>query len=102
MLPVACLFSIMLTYRSATLSYNSFRIEFIPSFISDRTLHSGMKLKINSTFIMAEIKIVCKMGNFIHVLKYTRKNAQVVTSLQTSCNRSVHKLSTSCVRTACS
>ena len=34
--------------------------------------------------------------------KYTRKNAQVVTSLQTSCNRSVHKLSTSCVRTACS
>ena len=33
---------------------------------------------------------------------YTRKNAQVVTSLQTSCNKSVHKLSTSCVRTACS
>ena len=27
---------------------------------------------------------------------YTRKNAQVVTSLQTSCNKSVHKLSTSC------
>ena len=26
---------------------------------------------------------------------YTRKNAQVVTSLQTSCNKSVHKLSTS-------
>ena len=34
--------------------------------------------------------------------RYTRKNAQVVTSLQTSCNKSVHKLSTSCVRTACS
>ena len=33
---------------------------------------------------------------------YTRKNAQVVISLQTSCNKSVHKLSTSCVRTACS
>ena len=33
---------------------------------------------------------------------YTRKNAHVVTSLQTSCNKSVHKLSTSCVRTACS
>ena len=33
---------------------------------------------------------------------YTRKIAQVVTSLQTSCNKSVHKLSTSCVRTACS
>ena len=33
--------------------------------------------------------------------RYTRKNAQVVTSLQTSCNKFVHKLSTSCVRTAC-
>ena len=27
---------------------------------------------------------------------------QVVTSLQTSCDKSVHNLSTSCVRTACS
>jgi hypothetical protein len=35
-------------------------------------------------------------------LNYIRKNAQVVTGLQTSCYRSVHKLSTSCVRTACS
>jgi hypothetical protein len=35
-------------------------------------------------------------------LYYTRKNAQVVTSLQTSCYKSVHKLSTTCVRTACS
>ena len=34
-------------------------------------------------------------------LLYTRKNVQVVTSLQTSCNKSVRKLSTSCVRTAC-
>ncbi len=32
----------------------------------------------------------------------TRKNAQVVTGLQTSCYKSVHKLSASCVRTACS
>ena len=44
--------------------------------------------------------------NFQHVLEknvmYTRKNAEVVTSLQTSCNKSVHKLSTSCFRTACS
>ena len=32
---------------------------------------------------------------------HTRKNAQVVTGLQTSCYKSVHKLSTSCVRTAC-
>ena len=30
---------------------------------------------------------------------YTRKNAQVVTGLQTSCYKSVHKLSTSCART---
>jgi hypothetical protein len=35
-------------------------------------------------------------------LKLKRKNAQVVTGLQTSCYKSVHKLSTSCVRTACS
>ena len=28
---------------------------------------------------------------------YTHKKAQVVTSLQTSCYKSVHKLSTSCV-----
>jgi hypothetical protein len=34
-------------------------------------------------------------------LGYTCKNAQVVTGLQTSCYKSVHKL-TSCVRTACS
>jgi hypothetical protein len=32
---------------------------------------------------------------------YTRKKAQVVTGLQTSYYKSVHKLSTSCVRTAC-
>ena len=33
---------------------------------------------------------------------YTRKNAQVATDLQTSCNKSVHKLFTRCIRTACS
>ena len=33
---------------------------------------------------------------------YMRKNAQVGTGLQTSCYKSVHKLSTSCVRIACS
>jgi hypothetical protein len=33
---------------------------------------------------------------------YTRKNAQVITGLQTSCYKSVQKLSTSCVSTACS
>ena len=35
-------------------------------------------------------------------LPYTRKNAQVATDLQTSCNKSVHKLLTRCIRTACS
>ena len=34
---------------------------------------------------------------FVTIFLYTRKNAQVVTSLQTSCYKSVHKLSTSCV-----
>ena len=33
---------------------------------------------------------------------YTRKNAQVATDLQTSCNKSVHKFLTRCIRTACS
>ena len=33
---------------------------------------------------------------------YTCKNAQVATDLQTSCNKSVHKLLTRCIRTACS
>ena len=68
------------------LSCNSFRIEFIPFFIPDWTLnpewnvdskscklgskfHSWVKLGMKSTFIMAEIKIVCKMGSFIHVSK---------------------------------
>ena len=36
------------------------------------------------------------------VTLHIRKNAQVVTSLQTNCYKSVHKLSTSCLRTACS
>ena len=65
---------------------HSIRIEFIPFFISDWTLdpewnvgsescklgskfHSSMKLGMKSTFIMAEIKIVCKMGSFIHIFK---------------------------------
>ena len=67
------------------LSCNSFRIEFIPFFIPYWTLdpewnvdseswklgkfHSWMKLGMKSTFIMAKIKIVCKMGSFIHVFK---------------------------------
>ena len=68
------------------LSCNSIRIGFIPFFIPDWTLdpewnvdsescklgskfHSSMKLGMKSTFIMAEIKIVCKMGSFVHVFK---------------------------------
>ena len=43
-----------------------------------------------------------KISRHLKFPVYTRKNAQVVTSLQTSCNKSVHKLSASCVRTACS
>ena len=38
----------------------------------------------------------------IHFAWYTRKNVQVATDLQTSCNKSVHKLLTRCIRTACS
>ena len=37
-----------------------------------------------------------------HYTSYTRKNAQVATHLQTSCNKPVHKLLTRCIRTACS
>ena len=38
----------------------------------------------------------------LSVITYTRKNAQVATDLQTSCNKSVRKLFTRCIRTACS
>ena len=38
----------------------------------------------------------------LYVAAYTLKNAQVATDLQTSCNKSVHKLFTRCIRTACS
>ena len=34
--------------------------------------------------------------------RHTRKNALVVTDLQTSCNKVVVKLISGCVRTACS
>ena len=44
--------------------------------------------------------VCCK--NVFCQLCYTRKNAQVATDLQTSCNKSVHKLLTRCIRTACS
>ena len=35
------------------------------------------------------------------ITAYTRKNAQVVTSLQTSCNKSVHKLCSHCLFLVC-
>ena len=38
----------------------------------------------------------------VNMYRYTRKNAQVATDLQTSCNKSVYKLLTRCIRTACS
>jgi hypothetical protein len=46
--------------------------------------------------------VTCKKNaSFRQLYLYTRKNAQVVTSLQTSCYKAVHKLSTSCVRSHC-
>ena len=44
--------------------------------------------------------MICPLGRIFH--NYTRKNAQVATELQTSCSKSVHKLLTKCIRTACS
>ena len=57
-----------------------------------------MKLGMKLTFIMAEIKIVCKMGSFIHVTK----NAQVASSLLQACYLAVIKPISGCVRIACS
>jgi hypothetical protein len=51
----------------------------------------------DSRFHSSQRSYSCIFGN-----GYTRENAQLVTSLQTSCYKSVHKLSTSCLRTACS
>ena len=60
---------------------------------------------VSTTYTAAtieDINTVTKTYSYINDYLYTRKNAQVVTSLQTSCNKSVHKLLTSCVHTACS
>ena len=43
-----------------------------------------------------------KLFHYIYTLTTRVKNAQVATDLQTSCNKSVHKLLTRCIRTACS
>jgi hypothetical protein len=53
------------------------------------------------TVVATQRRFSCSDTNQDSLL-HTRKNAQVVTGLQTSCYKSVHKLSTSCVRTACS
>ena len=34
-------------------------------------VNSGMKLEMKLTFIMTEIKIVCKIGSFIYLLQCT-------------------------------
>ena len=60
--------------------------------ISIRSLVPGLLLTARSASTHRDI---------IHI-SYTRKNAQVVTDLQTSCNKSVHKLLTRFIRTACS
>jgi hypothetical protein len=39
---------------------------------------------------------------WLEILYYTLNDAQVVTDLQTSCNKVVVKLISGCVRTACS
>ena len=52
---------------------------------------------------LKSVKIKLDSISFLQTCcEYTRKDAQVVTSLQTSCNKSVHTLSTSGVRTVCS
>jgi hypothetical protein len=61
----------------------------------------------NLLYILYYILLAIAFGLLIpnctrhRMITYT-KNAQVVTSLQTSGYKSVHKLLTSCVRTACS
>jgi hypothetical protein len=65
--------------------------------------HKPDKRWIKTTLLWAYRNSVCYTDiTHEHGKWNTRKNAQVVTSLQTSCYTSVHKLSTSCARTACS
>ena len=56
-----------------------------------------MPLPLCVTYAEADIVIA---DNYRQELTTSRQNAEVVASLQTSCYKSVHKLSTSCVRTA--
>ena len=71
----------------------------------ERKQSSKVPIRMSLLFISYSVNLSWKtinLANKIHTFYYTRKNAQVVTSLQTCCNRFVHKLSASCVRTACS
>ena len=52
--------------------------------------------------VLSDAKMVVFISKTFAACHACSKNAQVVTSLQTSCYTSVHKLSTSCARTACS
>jgi hypothetical protein len=64
-----------------------------------------LNFRIRSMFMLwSRVTVSHGLEGHAHVkisqlVSNTRKNAQVVTSLQTSCYKSVHKLSTSCVRT---
>jgi hypothetical protein len=63
------------------------------------------KAKGKNRFVSKLVKLTRKPidGEWSELFaRYTRKTAQVVTDLQTSCYKFVHKPSTSCVRTACS
>ena len=55
-----------------------------------------------ASFCTFTIYKYCKYTRWRLQTTDTRKNAQVVTSLQTSRNKPVHRLSTSCFRTVCS
>ena len=45
--------------------------------------------------------VACGRGQLFFPFIYIRKNAQVVTSLQTSCNKSVHNLCSHCLFLVC-
>ena len=87
-----------------------FRIGFIENVVRYRT-------KYDSTLESAIVNVLLlhswQSGTFhlisrdhsqlddLYLTGYTCKNAQVATELQTSCNKSVQKLLTRCIRTAC-
>ena len=62
--------------------------------------HERILISACSNRLLQDVNRLVKTCEFLAV--FTRNNAQVVASLQTSCNKAVHKLPTSCVRTACS